>query len=70
MKSILPNGLAVGRLPFKNELRGLLYRIGLAEEWLGCKLEAEKSILHNGLAVGWLPFKDELRELLYRIRLA
>ena len=33
-KSILRNGLAMGKLPFKNALRELMYRIGLAEGWL------------------------------------
>ena len=55
----------MGWLPFKNELRELIYENGLAEGWLGYKSEALKSNSQNGLAVGWLPFKNELRELIY-----
>ena len=63
-------GLAMGRQPFKNELRELMYIFGLGKGWLGCKSQAEKSILHIGLILGWLRFKNELRDIMYRFGLA
>ena len=53
----LQNVLAKGWLRFKDELREVVYSIGLAGSLLVCKSEAEKLNLHNGLAVGRLPFK-------------